>query len=230
MSHGIDSYWAERGRFQRRLALCTTAVSLGCALLFLGQAAVRWARGERPLPRILRFGFEGPTQYVQRITLEQYRSAGPTRPPLVSSSIQIQSLKGGSSPLARRSATRGEAQSLRAGPRRPGLSDTTLVVHSVRRRPNVPLVLSEELVIERLVRPIYPEEAIEKGIQGRVQIQALVDTTGKVVEVQVFASTGEPLLEHTSESAVWQCRFRPYREQGRSREVYALFRFNFRIY
>jgi hypothetical protein len=41
---------------------------------------------------------------------------------------------------------------------------------------------------------------------------------------------GAAELERASSEAVWQCRFRPYRPQGRAREVYALFRFNFRIY
>jgi TonB family protein len=85
-------------------------------------------------------------------------------------------------------------------------------------------------VIEKLVEPVYPEQAVRNNIEGRVQIQALVDTTGRVVEVQLFASTGEELLERAAEAAVWQCRFRPYLHQGATRPVYALFRFNFRIY
>jgi len=29
---------------------------------------------------------------------------------------------------------------------------------------------------------------------------------------------------------MWQCRFRPYRVRGEVHEVYAVFRFSFRIY
>ena len=37
-------------------------------------------------------------------------------------------------------------------------------------------------------------------------------------------------LDHASRDAVMQCRFRPYRRDGENREVYAVFRFAFRIY
>jgi hypothetical protein len=41
---------------------------------------------------------------------------------------------------------------------------------------------------------------------------------------------GEKQLDLSAMEAVRQCLFRPYRVQGEAREVYALFRFAFRIY
>ena len=40
----------------------------------------------------------------------------------------------------------------------------------------------------------------------------------------------ERQLEVAAEKAVRQCRFRPYRVNGKLSEVYAVFRFSFRIY
>jgi len=60
--------------------------------------------------------------------------------------------------------------------------------------------------------------------------QRLVDTAGRVASVDIMASTGERALEKAATEAVWQCQFRPYRVKGEVREVYAVFRFAFRIY
>ena len=86
------------------------------------------------------------------------------------------------------------------------------------------------MLIEHATTPAYPREQIDAGIEGRVMVQALIDTTGRVVDVQLLASTGVAPFERSSAEAVWQYRFRPYRPEGVTREVYAVFRFAFRIY
>ena len=45
-----------------------------------------------------------------------------------------------------------------------------------------------------------------------------------------MAASGEDLLDRAATDAVKQCKFRPYRVEGAAREVYAVFRFSFRIY
>ena len=89
---------------------------------------------------------------------------------------------------------------------------------------------SEELVIERLVNPEYPEEARAKGIEGPVVLVAHVSETGSVIGVEVMESDGERQLELAAAAAVWQCRFRPYQTEGRAQDVYAVFHFRFRLY
>ena len=93
-----------------------------------------------------------------------------------------------------------------------------------------PVVQSEELVIERLVRPAYPEDARDANLEGKVAVVALVDTAGHVASVDVMASTGQRTFEKAATEAVWQCLFRPYKVGGKVREVYAVFRFAFRMY
>jgi TonB family protein len=111
-----------------------------------------------------------------------------------------------------------------------GESAQDLAMRSVTRLTGVPVFQSEELVIDRLVKPEYPPSLLEKNVEGKVTLQALVDTVGNVVEVQLITSTGETLFEKAAEEAVWLCRFHPYRAGGEASEVYAVFRFSFRIY
>ena len=80
------------------------------------------------------------------------------------------------------------------------------------------------------MRPSYPEEARSKGIEGKIAILALVDTLGQISEVEVVSGTELNELALASTEAVMKCRFRPYMVDGRVSEVYAMFRFNFRIY
>jgi TonB family protein len=235
MPHGSQHYFLERARFERRLSLVTSGVSL---LLVALQAALlipalRRGLDEavlRRLPGVHRFGFEGPDQYVRRIFLETSGPPGPDpgRPTMVWRSLRA--AKGG-----RPDQQASPDPNARPDTRPPGVGAGESVADLVARARviyggSAPVMQSEDLVIERLVRPEYPQEARDRDIEGRVALVALVDTTGAVARVDLMSSTGEPLLENASRAAVRQCRFRPYREGGRVTEVYAVFRFVFRIY
>lgn len=115
-----------------------------------------------------------------------------------------------------------------------GLSDlageaTQSSIGSLRgRRLNLPTVQSEELVIVTLVKPDYPRMAIDQGLEGRVELLALVNIEGEVEDVEIMKSAGH-LLDGAAAAAVRRCRFLPYRLQGRVQSVYAYFRFNFAL-
>lgn len=222
MDHGTAGYFHERSRCARRSSLIT----LGLSLLLLGLLLV-------PAPPIVRrlttetarFGFEGPDKFIRRITLEN-RGQASTLSDVGQLSVAVQTRKGGPAPSR-----------ARVGQPRPqhrfegaGESDADLAMRSVTRLAGVPVFQSEELVIDRLVKPSYPPSLLEKNVEGKVTLQALVDTVGNVIEVQLINSTGETLFEKAAEEAVWLCRFRPYRAAGEASEVYAVFRFSFRIY
>ena len=225
MVHGVSGYFAERARFERRVSLLTMGVSLGClVLLGLGHTSA----GRKALTNTTRFGYEGPDQYVRRITLRQYEGTSSTLSDVGEVAPRMER-RGGADPAVRHGG-RGKPtpRSRMSGP---GSSERDLVVRSVARSANVPVVRSEELVIDHLVKPEYPEALLERNIEGKVMVQALVDTVGRVIDVQIMASTGERLFERAAEDAVWQCRFRPFRPGGMSpSEVYAVFRFVFSIY
>lgn len=223
MVHGISGYFRERECTARRVSLTTLALSL-LALLLMNAARLPIVR--RALTDTARFGFEGPNQYVRRITLQEFQGRGPMLSDL--GRIQPRSGRRGGDPSPRR---RGEGRPVVRMPvRGPGEAGSNLPARIVSRYANVPVVRSEDLVIDRLVRPEYPRILLDKNIEGKVTLQALVDTVGRVIEVEVLASTGENLFEQAAEEAVRQCRFRPYRPGGEASEVYAVFRFSFRIY
>jgi TonB family protein len=224
MDHGIRGYFAERARFERRVAGTTLAVGLA----FLGLLGIAVSREDvrEQINRTARIGYEGPDRYVRRITLLQTEGAQPGLTAL-----------GAVDPGARRrsgpSGERSTAGATRA-PRRsqaPRLGDTgdDPGLAELRRRANLPTVQSEELVIARKREPQYPPLALEQGREGDVKIQALIDTAGRVVEVEILSASEEEFGSAAAE-AVWQFRFHPYRVAGEVSDVYTILRFNFRIY
>jgi TonB family protein len=225
MQHGILGYFDERARFERRVSLITIGVGLAlCGALGLARAPVV----RRALIDSARFGFEGPTQYVRRITLQQYTGVSRERRDL--GKVEPRYARRGGEVRGEPSRSPHARPETRPRLRGPGFADADLVSRAASRLANVPVVRSEELVIDRLVRPQYPEQMLEKNIEGKVTLQALIDTVGRVVDVDVLTSTGESQFERAAEDAVRQCVFRPYRLAGEIREVYAVFRFSFRIY
>lgn len=230
MVHGTSGYFVERARFERRLSLVTLIV----AIAFLGVQAIlipprvrgTISRNFIPLdPK--RWGFEGQEQLVRRIVLESNGPLGGTREAGATFVPRV-SLHGGT---ARHHAPSDLAV---PDPRRigigPGESPEDLLSRARARYHEAPVVQSEDLIIEHLVRPVYPEEARDHDIEGHVALVALIDTTGRVVQVDLMSSSGADLLDHAASDAVWNCRFKPYQREGRVQEVYAMFRFNFRIY
>jgi TonB family protein len=181
------------------------------------------------LPPTLRFGYEGPTRYVHLLQVE----AEPGRPDALTNVGRVTPLAG-----ARKGGGGGEAvaarvtRHLRSSPSNrtgPGDDVQNLAARALATQGRVPIFQSEELIIEHLVRPVYPDKARERGIEGRVAVLAHVDTMGVVMEAEVLTPSGEVELDHAAEMAVRQCRFRPYRVAGAPQEVYAVFRFRFRL-
>ncbi len=229
MEHGIDGYFCERTRFGRRLAFITILVAGGSiGGLWLSQVPIvqRWTKSNL---RAVRFGYEGPNQFVERINL---MSRGGTDQTLTSlGKLEPQVQRRGGDQGRRKSSPHPHALPVtRPDLTGTGDSERDLVARAISRLANVPVVQSEDLVIDVMVEPVYPPTLIEKNVEGKVMVQALIDTTGRVVDVRVVSSTGQSLFERAAQEAVWQCRFRPYRLGGKISEVYAVFRFSFRIY
>lgn len=229
MKHGVQEYFVERWRARRRVAI--TAASLALAGL-LSLAALTLPPFHRPMRNLLnepaRFGYEGPDQFVRRITLQQVRSTDQVTHQI--GSIDTRSARAGGAVRARASKNprvRPDVRSTQVGP---GTSDIDMLQRAVSRLADIPVVQSEDLVIEYGLTPAYPKDEYDKDIEGRVKLQVLIDTTGRVVDVQLLASTGVASFERSAAEAVWQYKFRPYRQGGVTREVYVDVPFVFRIY
>lgn len=224
LSHGIESYFRERTAQQRRVswALLSVSAVLGLVITFAGRLL-----GETDLGDPKRFGFEGPQQWVDRIRLEEL--AEREAPDYYAITyLTAESRKGGHKPAQHRSdPTATPVVEKSPGE---GSGDYDLLAKARMLRLEGPVVRSEDLIIERLVRPEYPNEARENNIEGTVELVALVDSTGSVLQVQVVGGSRQPLLESAAAKAILECRYRPYRVRDEARRVWAAYRIAFTLY
>lgn len=225
MRHGIDAYFLEITRFRRRLSLLGAGVCVAVLglLVLMRQPAVIAALDD---PK--RFGFEGPDQFVERILLE-IRGAEEQIGANTVNLAPVSLREGG----GRRESRVEGAEPAPEGARKglgPGEDEFTLEARLRALALEGPIVQSEDLVVEKLVRPEYPEEARLHDMEGLVELVALVDTTGRVVQVEIIGGARNPLLDQAATTAVLQCRYRPYRVRENLEPVWAYFRINFRLY
>lgn len=223
LSHGIDTFFGEFAANRRRVALVLLGVS---ALLGL----TMWLTGRRMVSEVMddpkRFGFEGPQQWVDRIRLEEL--AARESPGLYAITyLTAEARKGGK--RANRSSHPNTPPEVKKAPGT-GDAEDDLLAKARMLMLEGPVVRSEDLIIERLVRPDYPEEARQRNIEGIVEVVALVDTTGRVLQIQIVGGTREPLLETAAAKAILECRYRPYRVDDHARRVWAAYRIAFSLY
>jgi len=223
LSHGIDTYFGEFFANRRRVATVLLVVS-GMLALVVGVAG---RRASEVFEDPKRFGYEGPKQWVDRIRLEQM--AEHEAPGLFQVTyLTAESKKGGRKPT--RVSSNPQAVPVIEKVAGTGEDERDLLAKARMLPLDGPLIRSEDLIIERLVRPDYPEEARDNNVEGVVELVALVDTTGSVEQIQIVGGTGEPMLEHAAAKAILQCQYRPYRIKDEARRVWAAFRIAFSLY
>lgn len=227
MPHGIDAYFAGLARQRRQLAAWGAGV-LAAALL------LEWAATNRDVTAILndprRFGFEGREQFVRRILLENMAEVdqpGRKAQNVVPVHLRAGGEGGSGGPRAKQSGL--APAPLKTGS---GIGEDALDLEQRLRALALqgPVIRSEDLVVEKLVRPEYPEVARDQDIEGVVEMVARVDTTGAVTEVHIIGGTHQPLLEQSATSAVLQCVYRPYRVRENAEAVWAYYRVSFKLY
>jgi TonB family protein len=76
-----------------------------------------------------------------------------------------------------------------------------------------------------LPKPNYPAAAKAVNIQGKVDVQILIDETGKVVSAK--AVSGNPLLRSAAVTAAWNARFTPTRLSNVPVKVTGVIIYNF---
>ena len=223
LTHGIDTYFHEYFAARRRVASVLLVVS--GVLFVLVQILGRRVSEDLADPK--RFGFEGSKVWVERIRLEelaQHEAPGF----YVITYLTAEARKGSKRPANTTSHPNAEPVAKRSPGE--GESEYDLLAKARMLALEGPVVRSEDLVIEKLVRPEYPPEAREKNIEGVVEVLALVDTTGSVVQIQIVGGTREPMLESAAAKAILECRYRPYRVADQARQVWAAYRIAFSLY
>lgn len=78
------------------------------------------------------------------------------------------------------------------------------------------------------VRPVYPTELRQQGIQGTVKLEALISKDGSAADLRVIASP-DPGLTQAAIDAVRQWRYRPTMLNGESVEVQTTIDVNFSL-
>jgi protein TonB len=77
------------------------------------------------------------------------------------------------------------------------------------------------------VEPRYPEMARRAGTEGEVELEALVNEAGRVVEVRVTDSTGSTILERAAEDAIRRWVFAPAKQGDKTVASWVRVRFVF---
>lgn len=225
MRHGVDGYFEEIAGFERR----TSGIGLAVSLTLL--AAVLAARSPEVVDALndpVHFGFEGEEQYVRRIRLEQ---VGPVEQPGASmENFAAVELRRGGGEVEKVTGTEGVTPAAPKHGVGEGVDDADLVSRIRALALEGPVIRSEELVVEKLVRPDYPEDARDRNIEGVVELVALVDTTGAVTEVHIVGGSGDASLERAATDAVLLCKYRPYVVRETAQRVWAYFRVSFSLY
>ena len=227
MEHGSTGYFEERRRNGRRLSALSLCVGLALLAPILALRLTPLGSHVRDLD-VMRFGFAGPPRYIelmqidaQPADLRDLRDVGRVNP---------KSGRRGRIGPRTRPVERDLGLRSKRLPGDNGNAGQDLIARAVASRGSVPVMQSSELVIETLVRPAYPEDARNRNIEGHVAVLARVDTLGNVAEAEIMTPSGEMVLDLASRKAVMGCRFRPFMRDGKVSEVYAVFRFAFRIY
>jgi TonB family protein len=82
----------------------------------------------------------------------------------------------------------------------------------------------------REARPEYPEMARAAGIEGKVVVSMVVDTLGNVASAEVYATSGNVLLDQAAVDAAHKCVFTPGFQRDRPVVVHnVVVPFDFRL-
>ncbi len=76
--------------------------------------------------------------------------------------------------------------------------------------------------------PIYPETALESGIEGTVWVQALVKSDGAVAMVRLLKTSGIESLDQSALAAAQKCKYKPgYAEKDKPVAAWVSYRVDF---
>ncbi len=77
--------------------------------------------------------------------------------------------------------------------------------------------------------PQYPRLARRRGFEGVVVLEALIDVSGRVVGLKVFAVSGHPILDRAALKAVQRWQFRPGTIAGQPQQMWVHVPVRFRL-
>jgi TonB family protein len=79
--------------------------------------------------------------------------------------------------------------------------------------------------LKKKVKPLYPSEAVRRGLQGKISVKILVNRDGDVVKACAF--NGDEILRRAAEEAALKWKFKRNVVAGRQSFVETGISFNF---
>jgi TonB family protein len=209
--------------YRRRLFILFPLTIIAHLLLFIAFIRVSAVR------HIVRFGYEGPPMLHPEISILDDRTPesdiAAQRTALVLQEVFIEGLD---RPAP---ATGDEPAPRPAEEPRPSIvvpeleEDLTFRTHAS----HAPVPYREDYVILRLVKPIYPPDAIANAREGYVLVEACIAADGTVSEAYVRSSYGGLSFDESSLNAVRQFLFKPIIERGRAISFWVSFLVRFEL-
>lgn len=94
---------------------------------------------------------------------------------------------------------------------------------------HAPVPYREDYVILKMVKPVYPPEAIEQGLEGYVLVEVFINEQGTVQEAWVRKVKGIEAFETATVEAVRQFVFKPVRDRGAPSSFWVSFLVRFEL-
>ena len=91
---------------------------------------------------------------------------------------------------------------------------------------NVSQGVSKGLILKK-VQPAYPQSALQKGVEGNVDLMATISARGDVIGIKVLS--GLPLLAEAATEAVKRWKYKPYSVNGAPEEFTTEITVKFRL-
>jgi len=87
----------------------------------------------------------------------------------------------------------------------------------------------EDYVILKMVKPEYPQDALDLGLEGYVLVELYINTDGRVAGAWVRSSYGPLSFEESALKAVKQFVFQPVKENGKPIPFWVSFLIKFKL-
>jgi TonB family protein len=211
----------------------TDGIAVGAAcLLYLGLVFAlvpHDMRHETAAQTAMRFAAPGPTHYDEiRVVVVPYGDPGAAAPRRLLGSVEATSstrFEGKVKEAAKVAPRKQRGQSGTSELPSLGLDaiDRLRLLHG-----NLPTAQTEDVAAREIVKPEYPEEARDKGIEGTVVLVALVNEEGRVEDVAIEAGV-DPLLDQAAMRAAYHTPFFPYKIEGTAQAVFVRMPYRFEL-
>jgi len=215
-----QKFWQRERAYRRRLLALSPLAALVVMLLTLTSDLVPFDQIERHL------GWKGSLHILPEITIipdeDRFESFEEERNLKSMTSLDVEVV-----------SETGKAEGGVEVDKRDKKDDTTTHEdgsYLVKSHPvHTDIPYSQDYVILKMVQPEYPPQELEKGIEGEVTLEILVNAEGRVENAWILSTIGPKSFEEASLKAVKEFLFEPPRRNGKPMPMSIRFLIRFRI-